>query len=104
MGFLIACAGLLALLMFANVAKHRTSGPIAMIGLGLSIPMMVSLLWRSSQYIGWWTVLLFIAASVIAGIHNGLMIKGEKQQVLIDVQPLQVIVALGCAIGCWFFK
>lgn len=101
MGLLISLGGMLMSFMFAQTARHMTVGPISATAWALTIPIMISLLWNTATRVGWWTVAAFIGLSIAAGVINGLLLR-RGRALLYNAQPLQAILMIGAAVGCWF--
>lgn len=102
LGTIIAFVGLGNLLGFAQTHKYGSVGPgSAFIGM-LVIPAAISLLWRISQSLGWWTIAAFIAASLLVGTLNAVYMRKHGRASLFLMQPVLGVTFLASAVVSWF--
>lgn len=100
-GTIIAIVGLGNLLCFAQTYKHLAISKVtSAIGL-LIIPSAVALLWRISISIGWWTVGIFVAASILVGVFNGVMARKHGVSFVYALQPTVGATFCICAVLSW---
>ena len=96
-------------------SKGFSSGKIGRFFGFLPIPATVSLLWKSSELIGWWTILLFILTCLLQGTIVAIYINYARRQgnvypdnpasymaIISQLQPIQGLIFTLSSIGCWF--
>lgn len=104
LGIGIAVLGVLSLLIFSTTSRRVASGPIGTFYGLMTLPIGIALLWRLAVGIGWWTVLVFVAASFVSGFFTAKIIRAQGLEALVTGQPLQGTLALLCAAGSWFLR
>lgn len=64
----IASGALLLLVCFSRSVRGGFSGPLGTyLGL-LQIPLGIALLWLLALVVGWWTIAIFVAVSLVSGV------------------------------------
>ncbi len=101
-GLFIASAGLIPLVAFAQTQKNLSVNRYAEILGFLTLPAGISMLWRISNDFGWWTILSFVVASMIAGTLTAKYARKVGLDALYAEQPFLGTVFVICAVVCWF--
>lgn len=100
-GAIVAMIGLGALLSFAQSSRVGFANRLsAYLGV-LQIPAAISVLWYLGNEFGWWTVAIFVGASLIVGTLNGIAAKGRGRATLVQMQPVTGPLFVAGAIVCW---
>lgn len=105
LGLLAAVAGLVHLLSFAQTSRSLLVNRVSMaLGL-LTIPLSIAALWRIALEIGWWTALVFIAASLLVGaIHAVIARRNGGIAAIYSLQPTIGCLALIFVALSWFLR
>jgi len=103
--FYVAIFGLLSLLAAHQFAsKGLIGGPIGRAGLYLALPAAVALLWKIAQTAHWWTIIVFVVASLFVGFVNGKILLSSRRNgagYILAMQPMQTLAFLASAVVCW---
>lgn len=99
-GAILASFGLIPLVAFAQSTKLGTSGKIGAVFAITQIPAGVALLWRVADDLSWWTAIVFIVASLIAGAINAAMMRRNEagRLSIVFAQPMMGFAFTLCAI------
>lgn len=99
---LLSVLALGALVSFAQTSKHLTVGPYSNFLSWLVVPAGIAVLWKLSQLFGWWTILVFVAVSLLVGTLNALTVRGMGREFLFQMQPILGTVFVGATAAAWF--
>lgn len=101
-GLIAAVAGLFLLLSFTQTARRLLMNKLSTALSVVSIPMFIAAMWRIAIDIGWWAAAMFVLASMLAGIVNGVMSRlGGGTVVVYQMQPLVGGLAAACIGISW---
>ena len=104
LGVLLAIVGLGFWLAFAQTARHLTVNKGTQMLAILLIPFAIAAVWRIALGLGWWTILVFVAASLLVGTINGVaLLKLGKEQVY-AMQPYVGFPGATVIVASWFFR
>ena len=104
LGLIVAIGGLGMWLAFTQTARHLAIGPIAKLLAALIIPIAVAAVWRIALDLGWWTILLFIAASLIVGATHGIAMRKIGKEGVYSMQTSVGIIGVILVLVSWLLK
>lgn len=103
-GLILAVTGLGLWLAFAQTARHLAINSISRLLALLIIPIAVAAIWRIALDLSWWTILLFLAASLIVGFINGIAMRKIGKDGLYSMQSI-IGVSGATLVGIsWFLR
>lgn len=97
----IGLIGLYCLTSFSQSVKYGKSGPISVTLEFFIIPAAISILWALALQVGWWTIAIFVIASLAGGTVNGLLIRHGGRDAAVDAQPIRALLFSVLAVAIW---
>ncbi|MDW9227055.1 putative membrane protein [Burkholderia cepacia] len=67
----------------------------------VTIPLAVGFLWRLALVFHWWTIAIFLIASGMVGVLNGIFARNVGRDFLYSAQPLQATIIVIATAACW---
>lgn len=98
---LLSFLALSALLAFAQTSKHLTVGPYSNFISWLAIPGGVAVIWKLALLFGWWTIVVFVAVSLLVGTINAMIVRSMGREFLFSMQPVQGTVFVAATVAAW---
>lgn len=102
-GLIAALIGIAVSTLLAQTTKHQSVSSTAAVLSLLSIPLLISLIWRTALSLGWWTILAFIVASLISGTFSAILARKGMVPLLYTTQSLQGVVVIVCTVLAWVY-
>ena len=103
-GLILAVSGLGLWLAFTQTARHLAVNAVSKVLAILIIPIAVAAIWRIALDLHWWTILLFVAASLIVGIINGIAMRKIGKDGVFSMQTLVGLVGAALVGASWFLR
>ena len=105
MGAIAAGAAVFFLAAFAQTARSMTTNVFSSVVSVLSIPLGIAAMWRLALAVGWWSVAVFIGASLLAGGFHAMVMGRNRERVrLWRIQPFEAAAALGLTALSWLLR
>ncbi len=104
LGVLLAIVGLGLWLAFAQTARHLAVNKGTQILGVLLIPVAIAALWRIALGLSWWTILVFVLASLIVGVLNGVALVRLGKEAVYAMQPYVGFSGITAIAASWFFR
>lgn len=101
---MLAVGGLGLWLAFTQTARHLAINSVSKVLALLIIPIAAAAIWRIALDLGWWTILLFVATSLIVGIINGIAIRRIGKVGVYSTQTITGVVGAALVAVSWFVK
>lgn len=101
---MLAVGGLGLWLAFTQTARHLAINSVSKVLALLIIPIAAAAIWRIALDLGWWTILLFVATSLIVGIINGIAIRRIGKVGVYSTQTITGVVGAALVAASWFVK
>lgn len=98
---LLSVLALGALLSFAQTSKHLTIGPYSNLLSWLVIPAGIAIIWKLALLFEWWTIVVFIAVSLLVGTINAMTVRSMGREFLFSLQPIQGTLFAAATVAAW---
>ena len=103
-GLILAVSGLGLWLAFAQTARHLTTNAVSKVLGLLMIPIAIAAIWRIAVDLSWWTILVFVVASLIVGVINGIAMRQMGKAGVYSMQTVVGVVGAALIAASWFAK
>ena len=103
-GLILAVGGLGLWLAFTQTARHLTINAMSKLLAILIIPIAIAAVWRIALDLRWWTILLFVVASLIVGIINGIAMRKIGKDGVYSMQTVAGLAGVALVAASWFVK
>ena len=103
-GFVLAVVGLAHLLAFHQTVRRLSTTRFSAGLAALVLPLFVAAMWRIALGLGWWTILVFVAAGLLAGIIHGVLMRRHGRTAAFNMQTLEGLVAVVCIGASWILR
>jgi hypothetical protein len=100
--FICAFIALMFGLAHAQAIKVGTSGAIGAIGIAMLVPALGVALYAIWREMGWWTIAVFVLASIVVGVFHATAIRSQGLDYLLNMQPIYTIVFVTAGLACAF--
>jgi hypothetical protein len=103
-GLVLAIGGLGLWLAFTQTARHLAINSVSKVLALLIIPIAIAAIWRIALDLRWWTILLFVAASLVVGIANGIAMRQIGKAGVYSMQTFIGVVGAALVAASWFLR
>lgn len=97
---LLAIVGLSLLLSYAQASRRAFQGRLNAILTILLVPAFIAALWQISRLFGWWTIPVFVGASLLVGTINAIAMRRDRT-LLGWASPYMGTAAVACIAVSW---
>ena len=103
-GLILAVGGLGMWLAFTQTARHLAINAVSKLLAVLIIPIAIAAIWRIGLDLRWWTILLFVAASLVVGIINGIAMRKIGKDGVYSMQTVVGLVGAALIAVSWLLR
>jgi hypothetical protein len=103
-GLILAVSGLGLWLAFTQTARHLAINAVSKLLAVLIIPIAIAAIWRIALDLRWWTILLFVAASLTVGVINGIAMRKIGKAEVYSIQTAVGLVGALLVAVSWFLR
>ena len=103
-GLILAVAGLGMWLAFTQTASHLATNAVSKLLAWLIVPIAIAAVWRIALDLQWWTILVFILASLVVGVVNGVAMRKIGKEGVYSMQTFVGIIGAAVVSASWFVR